>query len=79
MASCGKIILRSHLYDPIHENIVTHIRHCFLLREHIGDVAKDDEKNWEDCSRDDCKHLNRYFTKSYGKRICKIRPKMFTE
>ena len=47
----------TYRYDPVHEDIVTHIRHRLLLCQHVGDVAKDDEKNWEDCSGDDCKHL----------------------
>ena len=56
----------TYRYDPVHEDIVTHIRHRLLLCQHVGDVAKDDEKNREDCSSDNCKHLvDVNFTKSY--------------
>lgn len=56
----------TYRYDPVHEDIVTHIRHRLLLCQHVGDVAKDDEKNREDCSGDNCKHLvDVNFTKSY--------------
>ena len=47
----------THLDDPVHEHFVAHKRICLPLSQHIGDVTEDDEQNREDCSRDDCKHL----------------------
>ena len=47
----------TYRYDPVHEDIVTHIRHRLLLYQHFHDIAHEEDKKWRDCSTDDCKHL----------------------